>query len=78
MRETATIKKEIISKIEKSENPQVLQLIEQILDANGEGVFELTSEMQLEIEKGREDFTKGNYSEHKDIMQELRIWLDAK
>jgi len=76
---TAEIKKELIAKIESTENYEILVEATRLLDMQlneSEELYPLTSEMESAIEESRIQIQKGQYLTHKEANKEIDEWLE--
>ena len=72
---TARIKKDLIPKIEKTEDADLLLALQNFISSSGESSFPLNSEQLDSIEKGRREIAEGNWSTNEEVLTELKQWL---
>lgn len=75
MHNTTQLKRNLIEKIENSEDLIFLQALQTIIESSEENLFELSSEQENSIEIGRSQIAKGELSTHEDVMLEMKTWL---
>lgn len=75
MHDTTQLKRNLIERIENSEDLIFLQALQTIIESSEENVFELSSEQENSIEIGRSQIAKGELRTHEDVMLEMKTWL---
>lgn len=71
---TGKIKKELILKIENSDDLEFLVALRNLLNSQAP-LYQLTLDQLNSINKGRNDFQKGKYRSNEKVMEELQEWL---
>ena len=72
---TAQIKKNLISIIKDSKDLYFLKALQTIFDSSEQALYQLTSEQQTAIEKGRNDIKEGDFHKNEEVISEMREWL---
>ena len=75
---TAQIKKNLISRIKDSKDLNFLKALQTIFDSSEQALYQLSSEQQTDIEKGRNDIKEGNFHKNEEVISEMREWLKKK
>ena len=75
---TAQIKKNLISRIKDSKDLNFLKALQTIFDSSEQALYQLSSEQQTAIEKGRKEIKKGNFHKNEEVISEMREWLKKK
>ena len=75
---TAEIKRDLISRIEKSNDIEFLQALKVIIDASAEKAYQLNSKQQKAIDTGREQIKKGEFIDNEVLIMEMKEWLAKK
>ena len=75
---TAQIKKNLISRIKDSKDLDFLKALQTIFDSSEQALYQLTSEQQTAIEKGRKEIKEGNLHKNEEVISEMREWLKKK
>ena len=75
---TAQIKKNLISRIKDSKDLDFLKALQTIFDSSEQALYQLSSEQQTAIEKGRKEIKEGNFHKNKEVISEMREWLKKK
>ena len=75
---TAQIKKNLISRIKDSKDLNFLKALQTIFDSSEQALYQLSSEQQTTIEKGRKEIKKGNFHKNEEVISEMREWLKKK
>ncbi len=75
---TAQIKKNLISRIKDSKDLNFLKALQTIFDSSEQALYQLSSEQQTAIEKGRNDIKEGNFHKNEEVISEMREWLKKK
>ncbi len=75
---TAQIKKNLISRIKDSKDLNFLKALQTIFDSSEQALYQLSSEQQTAIEKGRNDIKEGKYHKSEEVISEMREWLKKK
>lgn len=77
--DTATqIKNNLISRIKDSKDLNFLKAVQTIFDSSEQSLFQLSSEQQDSIEKGREEISNGESIENDLLMINMKKWLTKK
>lgn len=75
---TAQIKKNLISRIQNSNDINFLRALQTIIDSSEEELIQLTQEQQSSIEMGRNEINNGDFIENDKLISELKEWLTKK
>jgi len=75
---TAQIKKNLISRIKDSKDLNFLKALQTIFDSSEQALYQLTSEQQTAIEKGRDGIKEGDFYKNEEVISEMREWLKKK
>jgi predicted transcriptional regulator len=75
---SAQIKESLIMRIQNSENLNFLKALQTMLDACEESLFELSTEQQKSIQKGRRQIKNGEFHSNENVISELKEWLLKK
>ena len=75
---TAQIKKNLISRIKDSKDLNFLKALQTIFDSSEQALYQLSSEQQTAIEKGRKEIKEGNLHKNEEVISEMREWLKKK
>ena len=75
---TAQIKKNLISRIKDSKDLNFLKALQTIFDSSEQALYQLSSEQQTAIEKGRDEIKEGEYHNNEEVLSEMREWLKQK
>ena len=75
---TAQIKQNLISRIKDSKDLNFLKALQTIFDSSEQALYQLTSEQQTAIEKGRKEINEGNFHKNEEVISEMREWLKKK
>ena len=72
---TTQIKNSLISRIKDSNDLNFLKALQTIFDSSEQSLYQLSTEQNDSILKGREDIKNGNYIENDQLMAEMKKWL---
>jgi len=75
---TSQIKKNLISRIQNSNDISFLKALQTIIDSLEEELIQLTQEQQSSIENGRNEIKNGDFIENDKLISELKEWLIKK
>ncbi|MDP2336161.1 MAG: hypothetical protein Q8N05_06875 [Bacteroidota bacterium] len=75
---TTQIKNNLISRIKASKDLNFLKAVQTIFDSSEQSLFQLSSEQQDSIEKGRDEIRNGDSIENDLLMVEMKEWLTKK
>jgi predicted transcriptional regulator len=75
MNMTTHIKKSLISRIKNSNDLNFLRALQTIFDSSEQALYQLSTEQNASIIKGREDINNGDYIENDRLMAEMKKWL---
>lgn len=75
MNMTSQIKKSLISRIKDSNDLNFLRALQTIFDSSEQALYQLSSEQNASILKGREDIKNGDYIDNDQLMAEMKKWL---
>ena len=75
MKATSIIKKNLISRIESSEDEKFLSALQTIFDSTEQELYKPSRHELESIEAGRKDIEQGKYRPHEDVMKDLSEWL---
>lgn len=69
------IKKSLISRIKNSDDLNFLRALQTIFDSSEQALYQLSTEQNDSIIKGREEIKNGDYIENDQLMAEMKKWL---
>ncbi len=72
------IKNNLISRIKSSNDLNFLKALQTIFDSSEQALYQLSSEQQDAIEKGREEIRDGSFIENERLMSEMKEWLSKE
>lgn len=72
------IKNNLISRIKSSNDLNFLKALQTIFDSSEQSLYQLSSEQQDAIKKGREEIRNGSFIENERLMSEMREWLSKE
>ena len=72
---TAQIKKNLISRIKDSKDLNFLKALQTIFDSSEQALYQLSSEQQNAIDKGRDEIKEGDFYKNEEVISEMREWL---
>jgi hypothetical protein len=72
---TTQIKKSLISRIKNSDDLNFLRALQTIFDSSEQALYQLSTEQNDSIIKGREEIKNGDYIENDQLMAEMKKWL---
>ena len=75
MNMTTQIKNSLISRIKDSNDLNFLKALQTIFDSSEQALYQLSTEQNDSILKGREDIKNGDYIENDQLMAEMKQWL---
>ena len=75
---TSQIKKNLISRIQNSNDINFLKALKIIIDSSEEVLTQLTQKQQSSIENGRNQIKNGDFIENDKLISELKEWLAKK
>ena len=75
MNMTTQIKNSLISRIKDSNDLNFLRALQTIFDSSEQALYQLSTDQNDSILKGREDIKNGNYIENDQLMAEMKKWL---
>lgn len=75
---TSQIKKNLILRIKDSKDLNFLNALQTIFDSSEQSLFQLSSEQQSAIEKGRIDIKNGQFYKNEEVISEMKQWLKKK
>ena len=75
---TSQIKKKLILRIKDSKDLNFLNALQTIFDSSEQALFQLSSEQQSAIEKGKSDIKNGQFFKNEDVISEMKQWLKKK
>ncbi|HKK38929.1 MAG TPA: hypothetical protein VJ949_05905 [Cryomorphaceae bacterium] len=78
MSDTSALKTSIISRIKKSDDLDLLKALQTILDSMEKELFELSPEQEKAIEQSRKQLENGDSHNNKELISEMRKWLEKK
>jgi predicted transcriptional regulator len=55
-----------------------LKALQTIFDSSEQALYQLSSEQQTAIEKGRNEIKEGNFHKNEEVISEMREWLKKK
>ena len=75
MNMTTQIKNSLISRIKDSNDLDFLKALQTIFDSSEQSLYQLSTEQNASISKGREEIKNGDYIENDQLMSEMKKWL---
>lgn len=75
MNDTLYLKKSLISRIETSTDVNFLKALQTIFDSSEKELYKLNDAQKKSIEAGRADIEAGRSIPHKQVMDEMKVWL---
>ncbi len=72
---TAQIKRNLINRIQNSNDINFLRALETIIDSAEESLIQITQKQQSSIEIGRNEIKNGDFIENDKLISELKEWL---
>jgi hypothetical protein len=78
MNMTAQIKKNLILRIKDSKDLNFLNALQTIFDSSEQALFQLSSEQQSAIEKGRNEIKNELFFKNEEVISEMKQWLKKK
>ena len=72
---TTQIKNSLISRIKDSDDLNFLKALQTIFDSSEQALYQLSSEQNDSIIKGREQIKNGDFVENDQLMTEMKKWL---
>ena len=75
MNMTTQIKKSLISRIKNSNDLNFLRALQTIFDSSDQALYQLSTEQNASIIKGREEIKNGDYIENDQLMADMKKWL---
>lgn len=72
---TTQIKNSLISRIKDSNDENFLKALQTIFDSSEQTLYQLSTEQNDSIIKGREEIKNGDYIENDQLMSEMKKWL---
>lgn len=75
---TTQIKNNLISRIKDSKDLNFLKAVQTIFDSSEQSLFQLSSEQEDSIEKGREEIKNGESIENDRLIVNMKEWLTKK
>ncbi|MCE5177847.1 MAG: hypothetical protein LLF81_01715 [Porphyromonadaceae bacterium] len=74
MNTTSILKKNLISRIENSNDEKFLNALQTIFDSSEQELYKLSAEQSESIDAGRKDIENGKYKPHSVVMEDLTAW----
>jgi hypothetical protein len=78
MEKLLKIRRDIIKKIEGSEDVNFLKGLNDYLEMREQGIYELSQEQQNALNESREQIARGEFVDNDILFQELEEWLQKK
>jgi len=75
---TTQIKEKLISRIKDSNDLSFLKALQTILDSSEQSTYQLSSEQESSILKGREQIKNGEFSSNESVISEMKEWLSKQ
>lgn len=72
---TAQIKKNLISRIKESKDLNFLNALQTIFDSSEQALYQLSTNQQSSIERGRNEIKEGTFHNNDEVISEMRKWL---
>ena len=72
------IKKNLITRIKDSKDLNFLNALQTIFDSSEQSLFQLSSEQQSAIEKGRNEIKNDQFFKNEEVISEMKQWLKKK
>jgi predicted transcriptional regulator len=74
----AQIKKNLITRIKDSKDLNFLNALQTIFDSSEQSLYQLSSEQQSAIEKGRSEIKNNQFFKNEEVISEMKQWLKKK
>lgn len=78
MESTTEIKSKLISRIQKSNDLDLLRTLQSIFDSSDQELYPLSDEQKKSIEESRKQIQNGEVISHESVVSEAREWLSKK
>jgi hypothetical protein len=78
MNTTEQIKRNLISRIEDSEDVNFLNALQTIFDSSEQALYKISLDQEFSIEKSRVEVENGKYHKNDDVISEMKEWLKKK
>lgn len=78
MNTTEQIKRNLISRIEDSEDLNFLNALQTIFDSSEQALYKLSLNQESSIEKSRVEIESGKFHKNEDVISEMKEWLKKK
>ena len=78
MNMTSQIKKNLILRIKDSKDLNFLNALQTIFDSSEQSLFQISTEQQLAIDKGRDEIKNGEFFKNEEVISEMKQWLQNK
>ncbi len=75
---TTQIKNNLISRIRDSKDLNFLKAVQTIFDSSEQSLYQLSSEQEVSIEKGREEIKNGESIDNDLLLTNMKKWLTKK
>lgn len=75
---TSQIKKNLILRIKDSKDLNFLNALQTIFDSSEQALFQLSSEQQSAVEKGRDEIINRQFFKNEEVISEMKQWLEKK
>ncbi|WP_269237745.1 hypothetical protein [Flavobacterium flavigenum] len=72
------IKRNLISRIEDSEDLNFLNALQTIFDSSEQALYKLSSDQGEVIENSRVEIENGKFHKNEDVISEMKEWLKKK
>lgn len=78
MNTTEQIKRNLISRINDSEDVNFLNALQTIFDSSEQALYKISRGQESSIEKSRAEIETGKYHKNEDVISEMKEWLKKK
>lgn len=78
MESTTEIKNKLISRIQKSNDLDLLRTLQSIFDSSDQELYPLSDIQKKSIEESRKQIQNGEVLSHESVVSEAREWLSKK
>jgi len=78
MESTTEIKNKLISRIQKSNDLDLLRTLKSIFDSSDQELYSLSDKQKKSIEESRKQIQNGEVFSHESVVSEAREWLSKK
>lgn len=73
---TTQLKNNLINRIKTSTDLSFLKALQTIFDSSEQALYQLSDEQSGAIEIGRNEIKEGKFQENKEVISEIKEWLE--